>query len=120
MGMQGVDNNFMNTLTSQMAIKQRVEQNEFEALLKKATDRFGDDDQALKEACGEFEAYFVNTIFSKMRQSIPKSNLYEEAQGHSIYEDMLYEAYSKEISKGQGIGIKNMLYQQLKKSGTIG
>lgn len=119
MDMQGINSGFLNTLTSGASIEQRMEQNKFEEILKKTTSDSKEDEEALKEACGEFEAYFVNNIFSKMRQGIPKSELYEETQGHSIYEDMLYDAYSKEIASGKGIGIKEMLYQQLKKDGRI-
>lgn len=113
MGISGVDNTFLNSLTSGESIKQKVEQDNFENILKTAVE--GEDDEALEEACEQFESYFINKIFSEMREAIPKSGLFEEDQGQKIYKDMLYEAYSKEISKGEGMGLKTMLYKQLKK-----
>ncbi len=104
---------FLNTITDAKAAQAKSDQIKFEELLEQAMKDDGND--ALKEAAEEFEAYFLNKVFSEMRQSIPKSDLVESSQGKEYYEDMLYEAYSKAISKGTGAGLKDMLYKQLKK-----
>lgn len=114
MAISGIGSNFLNGLTDMTAAQAKVEQADFEALLRKA--QADQDDAKLKEACEEFEAYYLNKVFKDMRKSIPKANLYEKAEGHDIYEDMLYEAYSKEIAKGSAAGIKDMLYKQLSKN----
>lgn len=113
MDINGISNTFLNSLTDMKAVEERNEQEKFEALLKDAMNK--DDDEALKEACEEFEAYYLNKVFSEMRKSIPKSGLMEDSQGRDMYEDMLYEAYTKEIASGKGAGLKEMLYKQLKK-----
>ncbi len=71
------------------------------------------DDQQLKEACQEFEAYFVQQLFKEMRKTVPDGGLFEASNEGKIYEDMLDEEYSKSISKSNGAGIANALYQQL-------
>lgn len=113
MDINGISNTFLNTLTDMKTVEAQAEQSEFELLLKDAIDK--QDDESLKDACAEYEAYFLNKVFSEMRQSIPKSDLVEASQGRSIYEDMLYDEYAKEISTGKGAGIRDMLYKQLKK-----
>ena len=114
MDVNGISNTFLNTLTDASAIEQKVDQDKFENLLRDAMAKR--DDNKLEEACAEFESYYLNKVFAEMRKSIPKSNVIEESEGHQIYEDMLYDAYSKEIAAGKGAGLKEMLYKQLKKS----
>lgn len=113
MEISNINNTFLNTLTDAKATESVVEQQEFENMLKEAMAK--EDDKSLMEACEKFEAYYLNKVFSEMRKTIPKSNLFEEAQGRKIYEDMLYDAYAAEISKGKGSGLKEMLFKQLSK-----
>lgn len=113
MDISGIGSSFLNNLTDMKVIEERADEAEFETILKNAMDK--DDDEQLKDACGDYEAYFLNKLFSQMRQAIPKSELMEASQGRDVYEDMLYDAYSKEIASGKGTGIKEMLYNQLKK-----
>ena len=117
-GINGISNDFLNTLTDMSSAQQTVDQLKFEDILKAAQQSASEEesDAQLKEACAEFESYYINKVFSEMRKSIPETQLFEKAQGHEIYEDMLYEEYAKEIAAGKGSGIKDMLYNQLKKS----
>ena len=117
-GINGISNDFLNTLTDMSSAQQTVDQLKFEDILKAAQQSASEEesDAQLKEACAEFESYYINKVFSEMRKSIPETQLFEKAQGHDIYEDMLYEEYAKEIAAGKGSGIKDMLYNQLKKS----
>ena len=105
---------FLNTITDTQVAREKADQIKFEALLEDAMSQ--ESDETLKEAAEEFEAYFINKVFTEMRQSIPKSGLVESSQGKAYYEDMLYDAYSKAIAKGSGAGLKDMLFKQLKKS----
>jgi flagellar protein FlgJ len=84
----------------------------FEDVLKKAAEE--KDDKALKEACQEFEAYFIHQLFKEMRRTIQSGGLIEKSQGEEIFQEMLDEEYAKNASKSDGIGLANMLYKQLK------
>lgn len=100
---------FLNSST-----KAAADQNTFEALLDEAIEK--KDESKLKKACEDFEGYYLQQLFSEMRKTVPDSGLLEKSQGRGIYEDMLYEEYAKNISKGKGLGISDMLYKQLSKT----
>ena len=116
MDINGISNNFLNSITDNTVAQEKAEQAKFDELLKKAqnTDKAAEDAELL-EACGEFESYFLNRVFKEMRESIPEGGLVEKDGGMDYYEDMLYDAYTKEMSQGRGTGIKEMLFRQLKK-----
>ena len=94
--------------------KETADQKAFETILNEAVEK--KDAEKLKKACQEFEGYFLQQVFKEMRKTVPDSGLLEKSQGREIYEDMLYEEYSKNISKGKGIGLSDMLYRQLSKN----
>ncbi|TCT14007.1 flagellar protein FlgJ [Natranaerovirga pectinivora] len=78
-----------------------------------------EDNNELKEMCREFESYFIEQMFKEMRKTVPKSGLIQESHGEQIFTDMLYQEYAKEASKGQGMGLAQMLYKQLSSTNKI-
>jgi len=112
MDISGINNQLIQNMNS--TIKETQDQNAFEAILNEAIEK--KDSEKLKKACQEFEGYFLQQVFKEMRKTIPENNLLEKSQGREIFEDMLYEEYSKNISKGKGIGLSDMLYKQLSKN----
>jgi len=93
---------------------QETEQGTFERTLEKALEE--KDEKKLKEACSGLEAIFINMMFTQMRNTVQKSGLTDSGSSEEMYEDLLYEKYSEEISNGKGIGIGDMLYRQLSKN----
>lgn len=91
--------------------KEKIETESFEDSLIDATAK--QDAEALKEACREFEAYFVQQLFKEMRSTVHDGGLISKSQGQEIFEEMLYDEYANESSKGKGIGIADMMYKQL-------
>ena len=75
-----------------------------------------DDDEALQSACKEFEAYYIQQLFTQMRKTIPDGGMFTESNERNIYEDMLYEEHAKNLSQGKGIGIADVMYRQLSKA----
>ncbi|MCT4545208.1 MAG: rod-binding protein [Vallitalea sp.] len=104
-------NKYSNILNTK---KEKIESKSFEDTLNKAVEK--QDEKELKKACTEFEQYFVNQLFQEMKKTVHSGGLMQKSQGEKIFEDMLYDEYSKEISKGKGIGISEMLYKQLSRS----
>jgi flagellar protein FlgJ len=98
--------NYMSTSASSEA-----EENNFQSVLEEAVN--SQDDEQLRDACQQYEEYFLNELFDVMRETIPESNLLESSSGSETYDDMLYEAYAKEIATGRGTGIADILYKQL-------
>ena len=92
---------------------QEVEQN-FESLLEKA--QLGKDQETLKEACREMEAYFIQELYKTMRTSTQLGEgIIPKGEHEKIFEDMLIEEQSKESTKAGGIGLADMIYKQLSK-----
>ncbi len=72
------------------------------------------DDERLMETCRDFESIFVNMMLRQMKNTLPEGGLIEKSQATEIFEDMHMEELSKEMSKGEGMGIAKMMYEQLK------
>lgn len=74
-----------------------------------------EEDAALKKACQEIEAIFIQQMLKQMRATVPKSELIPESSATQLYQDMLDSEYSKLMSESsQSFGIADMLYKQLK------
>lgn len=72
------------------------------------------EDKKMLEACKQFETIFINQLFSEMRSTVPKDGMFEESTGENIFKGMLDEEYSKQMADAGGIGLAQMIYQQLK------
>ena len=68
------------------------------------------DDKELREACQEFEATFINMLFKEMRKTV---SLGDSNFAMDTYQQMLDEEIAEAASKGNGIGIADMMYNQL-------
>lgn len=75
------------------------------------------EDGQLKKACQEFESYFLYMMMKEMRKTVPETKLFHGGRAEEIFRDMMDEETSKDMAKSPagGIGIGNMLYQQLKR-----
>ena len=72
-------------------------------------------DEALKQACRDFESIFLSIMFKEMRKTVPEDGLIEKSVGTEIFEEMHIEELSKEIAnRDEGLGIAEMLYKQFK------
>ncbi|MBC7076206.1 MAG: rod-binding protein [Syntrophomonadaceae bacterium] len=67
----------------------------------------------LYSACQEFESIFLNQVFDCMRATIPRNDFTGYSFAREVFDSMLYQEYSKEISKTKSIGIAEMLFNQL-------
>lgn len=84
------------------------------------------EDARLKDACKQFEALFLNQLMAQMRKSMPKANLFGEGddqgggQGESrdeeMFNSMLDQERSRAWAESDGIGLSNLLYQQMKET----
>lgn len=72
-------------------------------------------DAELKKACQDFEAVFINFMFKSMRKTVPDAGLIKKGRGEKIYRDMMDMEVSSQLSRGNGFGLSESLYRQLKK-----
>ncbi|MFH2093679.1 MAG: rod-binding protein [Pseudomonadota bacterium] len=74
------------------------------------------EDKQLKDACAGFEAIFVNTMITSMRQSLPGNALFEDSNATKIYQSMQDQYMAEKLSQGKSTtGLKDYLYENLKK-----
>ena len=62
------------------------------------------EDVKLRKACKDFESLLVQQMLSKMRASIPKSDLFGSKDKEEIFQSMLDEEYAKELSESNSLG----------------
>ena len=70
-------------------------------------------DPELKAACQEMESLFVNHLFKEMRASIQKSGLISGRRAEEIFTSMQDTELSRTISASRGIGLAEILFEQL-------
>lgn len=85
---------------------------EFKKALDKAISN--KDDQKLKDACKQFESLFLYQMLQKMRDTVPTGGFIGDSQGEKIFRSLLDEEMTKEMSNAGGLGLAEMLYQQMK------
>lgn len=74
-------------------------------------------EKELKEACQGFEAIFLNTMISSMRDTLPGNALFKDSNSMDIYTSMQDRYLAEHLSKdSKSVGIKDFLYRQLKNS----
>ena len=74
--------------------------------------------QALREAARQFESLFTSMMLKSMRAASFKDPLFGSDQ-QDLYQEMYDDQVASEMSKGKGLGLADMLVQQLR-SGGIG
>ncbi len=70
-------------------------------------------DDKLYEACQDFEAIFIKQMLNSMRKTVNKTGLLEGGMAEDVFEDMLYDEYSKLMAKNAKLGLTDLLYKQL-------
>lgn len=69
--------------------------------------------EELMDAAQQFEALFLQQILDGMRDTIPESDLLDGGFAEETYEGMLDEAYAEKMAESGGIGLADMIYEQL-------
>lgn len=101
------------------SIKNKIDSNSdknFEKVINKAMK--DKDTKKLKKACKDFESIFVNMLLKNMRNTVSESDMVKKSHAREMFEGMLDEEISKNISNGDGIGIADILYENLKDKGS--
>lgn len=82
---------------------------------KKTTADKSAEDAKLKAACKDMEAVFLNLMLSKMRATVPKSDLLGNRSQEDMMTSLLDTELTKNMSQAGGMGLADMLYRQLSK-----
>ena len=72
--------------------------------------------QALREAARQFESLFTSMMLKSMQEANFKDPLFGSDQG-DLYQDMYDDQLAAVMSRGKGLGLADMLVQQLRRQG---
>lgn len=72
----------------------------------------------LMDVCKDFEAYFTEQMFKAMQKMIPES---EEVSSYTrqiqdYYKEQMVQSFADQSANGEGLGIAQMLYEQMKRN----
>ena len=75
-----------------------------------------------KSSSQDFEAVFLNSMFSQMTSGIKGEGPFGDTTGTGVWRSMLTDQYSRAFAKAGGVGISNdvfrtMILQQAKRAG---
>lgn len=84
-------------------------------------DLSGADADELMEVCKEFEAYLTEQVFKAMQSTVDMGAGYSSATKSTMeyVNDMLMQNYAKSSTETNGLGIAQMLYEQMKRNYNI-
>ncbi|WP_051677771.1 flagellar assembly peptidoglycan hydrolase FlgJ [Bradyrhizobium sp. URHD0069] len=66
-----------------------------------------------KATATDFEAMFLNSMFSQMTSGIKGDGPFGDTTGTGVWRSMLTEQYSQNFAKSGGVGISNDVYRTL-------
>lgn len=72
----------------------------------------------MEKVARDFESVFINKLLESMRKAIPKSDLLDSTS-MDMYQSMLDEEMAKELSKRKGMGMGEMVYNDLSRMNKI-
>ena len=72
-------------------------------------------EKKLRKACADFESVLLYQMFKTMRTTVPQSGLTNtnKMTGKDTYEMMMDQKISEELAKKGGMGLQNVLFNQL-------
>ncbi|MCF8031314.1 MAG: rod-binding protein [Desulfohalobiaceae bacterium] len=70
------------------------------------------ENRAMKEVCRNFEAFFVQSMFKEMRDTVPQDGLIDKSFGSDIYREMLDKQVALQSAKRNDFGLARAMYRQ--------
>lgn len=107
-------NGYSNYYTSDIASASSVSADKLEESLT-STNLENATDEELMDVCKSFESYFIEQIFKEMKKSVKSED--DEGEYMQYFGDVLVESYAEEATEAGGIGLAQMLYESMKRSG---
>lgn len=110
--MDSINSINFNSYTSQLSDSSvKAKEDNFRNILENFEEKT---DEELREASIEFEAYFIQTMFKAMRKTINyEDGFMKKSNAELIFQDMQDEAISTNLAQNGGIGIADMIYNNL-------
>ena len=82
------------------------------------TDYSNASDEELMSVCKEFESYFLEQVFKEMKKTVPDTSGATGANKTLMdyYGDNMVQEMAKQSTEGNGLGLAQMLYEQMKRN----
>ena len=98
----------------------QIKKNLFSQMTEKNLERlrnesnFGkiDSEKGIEKAARDFESVFLHKLLNAMRKTVPKSGLLDSFAS-DMYQSMMDEEIAKEMSTKKGMGMGEMIYNEL-------
>lgn len=76
-------------------------------------------EEELMDVCKDFEAYFIEQMFKAMQKMVPESEENVSASTKQLkdyYKEQMTQSYAEQASESGGLGIAQVLYEQMKRN----
>ncbi len=70
----------------------------------------------LRQSTRDFEALYINEAYKSMRKNVPDGGLLKKSHSEKMFQEMLDMEMAREAAAGDGMGIGEAMYDQLKGS----
>ena len=71
--------------------------------------------RALQDAAEQFEAIFLYQLLEQMRRTVPENDLFGDRRAEKLFQSMLDQEMSINMSKAQSVGLAKLIYEQMSK-----
>lgn len=98
----------------------QIEKNLFTQMTEKNLERLRNEsnfgklgsEKEIEKVSRDFESVFINKLLTAMRKTVPKSGLFDSFAS-DMYQSMMDEEVAKEMSTKKGMGMGEMIYNDL-------
>jgi len=75
-------------------------------------------DEELMSVCKQFESYFLEMVFKEMQKTVPESQFTDSSTSSlvSFFRDSTFSEIATQSTEKQGLGLAQMLYEQMKRN----
>lgn len=112
----GLSSSYSDIISSQAQnVQNQKLQNSISGDYKNATEA------ELMDACKQFEAYFLEQIFKGMEKTVPKSDDGDASTQNLLdyFKDTTMQQLAEESTESNGLGLAQMLFEQMKRNYNI-
>lgn len=92
---------------------------DFKSLSALKLDAKTDEQKALRKAAQEFESLFTTMMMKSMRSATSSIDSGDRSNEMDLYQGMFDQQIATQMSRGKGLGLADMLVQQLTRSGLV-
>lgn len=117
MGASSLDSSMMQASLGQSQGRQLELQNRVRGLNESSSSRLTPEqkEKRLREACEGFESIFIQKMWQQMRATLPQNGLLH-SRDEKMWQDMYDQELAKSMSSVGGIGLADMMYEQLSRN----